>query len=162
MGKKIDFVDKAANKETNTTNTTPVNGATETTESVVDELKKLGEGKVPSISELSDEALQLLIGNLGLIDSEGKTIVFQTEDEAIIYSAQLQRNIPQIRFCKIIPCYSILGGKFFVIEPVSTEQANNMTEEELKSPSDLSYVNEIILMAIVESCKRERALTENK
>ena len=153
MSKK-DFVE---NRE----NVTKVE-VTEENSSVVEELKKLGNGEVKAISELSDDALNMLISNLTLHDSEGRTIVFMNEDEAIIYSAQLQRNNPQIRFCKVIPCYSINGGKFFIIEPMTTELSANMTEEELMNPSDLSYCNEVILMAIIESCKRERALIENK
>jgi len=152
MSKKKDFVENRPN----IVEVTPENN------SVIEELKKLGAGEVPSITELSDEALHMLIANLELNDSQGRTIVFQSEDEAVIYAAQLQRNIPQIRFCKIIPCYSILGGKFWVIEPMGTDLSQKMTPEELMSPSDLTFVNEVILMAIVESCKRERELMENK
>lgn len=154
MSKKNDFVENGK--------VIKINESKEKSESIIEELKKLGNTDAPSISELSDDALNILVSNLTLQDSEGRTIVFMNEDEAIIYSAQLQRNIPQIRFCKIIPCYSILGGKFYIIEPVSTEQAKNMTEEELLKPTDLSYVSEIILMAIVEKAKREAKLVEEK
>lgn len=157
MPNKIDFVAERNKKNVKANN---VVEEKKDQSSIVEELKNLNNGEA-SIDNLTDEALQTIVGNIQLNDSEGRTIIFMSEEEAIIYAAQIQRNVPQIRFCKIVPCFSIYVGKFYVIEPMTTEMSNKFTEEELQSPADMVYVNSVILMAIAESCKREKE-RENK
>ena len=118
------------------------------------------------ISNMTDEQLNDYLSKAvnNLIDGNGKHLVFTSEDEAIIYAAQLQRNIPSIRFCKIIPCYSNVVGKFFCIEPNVTEysQKNFKNENQYQGCEDFVLVNELILLAITENAKREKEKFEKE
>jgi len=119
-----------------------------------------------SITAMSDEELQDYLSKAvnNLVDENGKHLVFGSEDEAIIYAAQLQRNIPQIRFFKIIPCYSNVVGKFFAIEPNVTEysQKNFKNDNDYQGCEDFVLVNELILLAITEGAKREKEKYEKE
>jgi len=119
-----------------------------------------------SIANMTDEELSLYLSQAvnNLVDENGRHLVFNSEDEAIIYAAQLQRNIPQIRFVKIIPCYSNVVGRFFAIEPMVTEysQKNFKSDSDYQTPEDFVLVNELILMAIAENAKREKEKYERE
>lgn len=113
------------------------------------------------ITSMSDEELSEYLKQAvnNLVDENGKHLVFQSEDEAIIYAAQLQRNIPNIRFFKIVPAYSNVVGRFFVIEPNVTDysQKNFKNDSDYQTCEDFVLVNELILLAITENAKREKA-----
>lgn len=127
-------------------------------ESKVIDLKDVTE---VNVRELTDEQLKIITSNLSLNDSEGRNLIFLSEEEAILYSAQIQRNIPQIRFVKIHKCFSIYAGKFYMIEPMTTQVSEKMTDEQLGTAGDFSTVSGITLLAIAELAKREReALTK--
>jgi len=115
---------------------------------------------IESITTMSDEELQDYLSKAvnNLVDEEGRHLVFYSEDAAIIYAAQLQRNMPQIRFCKIIPCYSNVVGKFWCIEPNVTDysQKNFKNDNDYETCSDFIQINDLILMAISENAKREK------
>jgi len=116
------------------------------------------------IATMTDEQLKEFLSKSvnNLVDIEGRHLVFQTEDEAIIYAAQLQRQRPEIRFFKIVPAYSNIVGRFFVIEPMVTEysQKNFKNHNQYETSEDFVLVNEMVLMAIVENAKREKAKYE--
>jgi len=111
------------------------------------------------IVNMTDEELQEYLSKAvnNLVDENGKHIVFYSEDAAIIYAAQLQRNIPSIRFFKIVPCYSNVVGKFWCIEPNVTEysQKNFSNDNDYQGCNDFIQINDLILMAITENAKRE-------
>jgi len=117
-----------------------------------------------SITNMTDEELNDYLSKAvtDLVDENGRNLIFPSQDEAIIYAAQLQRNIPKIRFFKIVPAYSNVAGRFFVIEPNVTEysQKNFTTENDYQGCDDFALVNELILMAITENAKREKAKYE--
>jgi hypothetical protein len=119
---------------------------------------------IESVTQLTNEELKDYLSNAvtSLSDENGRHLVFGSEDEAIIYSAQLQRNIPSIRFSKIIPAYSNVVGRFFIVEPMVTEysQKNFTNENQYQTAEDFVLVNEVILMAITENAKREKAKYE--
>jgi hypothetical protein len=120
------------------------------------------EDKKKVISDMDDETLDELLKDLTIYDEEGRTYVFPSEDEAIIFSAALQQNVPQIRFCKINKCFSLRGGIFWIVEPVATEYAEKMTELELKTTNnDIVVPNEIIFLLIIERSKRNKERQEN-
>jgi len=114
---------------------------------------------VENISDMTDEQLKEYLSKAvgSLVDENGKHLVFSSEDEAIIYAAQLQRNIPKIRFFKIIPCYSNVVGRFYAIEPNVTDysEKNFKSDNDYQGNEDFVLVNEFILMAIAENAKRE-------
>jgi len=107
------------------------------------------------VSLLSDEDLKKLTSTLALNDDEGRQIVFHNEDEACVYAAMLQRNIPEIRFVKVHKCFTIYFGWFWLIEPMKTVKSD---EEgfEYNSSDDFVYPADVQLFAIAELCKRER------
>jgi hypothetical protein len=108
------------------------------------------------VSELSTEQLKTILSQLQLNDNDGRNLVFLSEDEAMIYAVQLQRNIPEIRFVEIIPCYSMYLGKFYMIRPNTTVYSKEkMTKpEDFMSANDFCVASELILQAIVEYSKR--------
>jgi len=112
------------------------------------------------ITSMSDEELKEYLSKTvtDLVDQDGKHLVFSSADEAIIYASQLQRNIPSIRFCKIIPCFSNVVGNFFCIEPMVTDysQKNFKNETDFQNCDDFVLVNELVLLAITENAKREK------
>jgi len=143
-----------------------LNGAVgEKPKNIVDEFNKLSttDDKKRSIENLSDEDLDKLLSNLSLYDEEDRTFVFPSEDEAIIFSSGLQESNPMIRFCKIDKCFSIHGGIFYTVEPMTTVKAQEkMSEEELKNTNnDIIVPNEIIFMLIIERRKRQKAKENN-
>jgi len=111
------------------------------------------------IKNMTDEELKDYLSKAvnDLVDENGRHLVFYSEDAAIIYAAQLQRNIPNIRFFKVIPCYSNVAGRFWMIEPNVTEysQKNFKNDSDFESGEDFVQVNDLILMAIVENANRE-------
>jgi len=119
-----------------------------------------------TIVNMSDEDLHEYLSKAvnNLVDENGKHLVFGSEDEAIIYAAQLQRNIPNIRFFKIIQCYSNVVGRFYAIEPNVTEysQKNFKNDSDYQGCEDFVLVNELILLAITESAKREKEKFEKE
>lgn len=116
------------------------------------------------IVNMTDEELKNYLSKAvnNLVDENGKHLVFSSEDEAIIYAAQLQRNIPNIRFFKIMPAYSNVVGRFYVIEPNVTDYSNKnfKNDSDYQGCEDFVLVNELILLAITENAKREKAKYE--
>jgi hypothetical protein len=113
------------------------------------------------VKTLSDEELDILTSNLSLTDNENRQIIFVDENEAIIYASQLQWNHPEIRFCKIVKCFSITCGEFYLIEPQRTEKSNDFTDTQLLGNEDFVLASEITLMAIIEKAKRRKSQESN-
>jgi hypothetical protein len=111
------------------------------------------------LEEISDDELKKLVSNLSLSDREGRNLIFFNRDEAKIYGMQLMKNIPDIRFVRIIECYSMRFGaeSFFQIEPMSTEYFANNAKVDGFQNDDFVVCPEGILAAIVELAKRENA-----
>lgn len=158
MGKKLDFVKKEENTKEQVKNTTEEKTPLET-------LKEMGEGDVKLVENLTDDELSVLISNLSITDNTGRTIVFANKDEAIIYATQLQKNIREIRFCKLIEAYSIHIGTFWIVEPMGTELARqtfDKDESKYDTSEDFVLCSSITLAAIIERAKRDNKLKEEK
>jgi hypothetical protein len=153
MGKKVDFLE-AKKKQESIEQIEQENKENEKTP--LDELNELREDNLQRVEDLSDENLQRLVQNIAL-DVDGKAVIFNDENEAIIYATQLQKNHREIRFCKINPCYSMYIGKFYTVEPMVTSASGNFTDEQYKTSEDFVLVSSIILTAIIEIAKREKA-----
>lgn len=130
-------------------------------ESIVDQFNNLIDAsdgdKKKSIESLSDDELNKLLKNLTLYDEQERNFVFPSEDEAIIFASALQENDPKIRFCEINKCFSIRGGIFYTITPMTTVKAEQMSNQELLTTEDIIVPNEIIFMMIIERAKRKKA-----
>lgn len=112
-----------------------------------------------SLASLSNEELNDIVKNIQLTDDDGKQIIFRSADEARIYAVQLQKNHPDIRFTKIIECFSMYAGNFWIIEPMITSYAKEHFKNDADNNcgDDFSIVDDITLLAIVEIAKREYA-----
>lgn len=107
------------------------------------------------VSILSDENLDTLTSNLALTDDKNRQIIFANEDEATIYASQLQFNHPEIRFCKLVKCFSINCGTFYIVEPMRTEKSQT-DNFDLSNNDDFVLCSEITLLAIIEKAKRRK------
>jgi hypothetical protein len=130
---------------------------------ITDSIKSNIENKLP-LTEWDIEDIKAFVKNLNIVNDDGKTIIFQKEEEALVYGTYLQRLHPEIRFFKVINCFTQYFGKFFLIEPVVTEYSATKFENptDYNSANDFALVNPAVLVAIVEVINREKKAEEEK